>query len=126
MIKHHASNLSGTQDPPMGQHFRLKADVDLSGFSSEKQVILRTMKQYGLLLADNGSNWYLSEEPNEGWNTDLPREVKQLAGNDFEAVDISSLLVEKDSGNASQSLPPDQSSLTNLSWFFLLFNSSSP
>ncbi len=98
----------------------------ISGFSSEIQIILRAMKKYGLILADNGSNWYLSGEPNEGWNNDLLRELKQLTGNDFEAVDISSLMVDKDSGKASQPLPPDQSSLTNLSWLFLLFNSSSP
>ena len=124
--RHHASNLSGTQYPPMGQHFRLKADVDISGFSSEIQIILRAMKKYGLILADNGSNWYLSGEPNEGWNNDLLRELKQLSGNDFEAVDISSLMVDKDSGKASQSLPPHQSATTSLSWLFLLLSNSSP
>jgi hypothetical protein len=124
--RHHASNLSGTQFPPMGQRFRLKAGVDISGFSSEIQIILRAMKKYGLILADNGSNWYLSGEPNEGWNNDILRELKQLNGDDFEAVDISSLMVDKDSGKASQSSPPHQSSTMSLSWLFLLFNNSSP
>ena len=61
--RHEASNLTGSQFPPMGQRFRLKAGFDLSRFSAPVQVILQAMKTYGLILADNGSAWYISGVP---------------------------------------------------------------
>ena len=125
--RHYASSLTGSQYPPMGQRFRLKATVDISGFSPEIQVILLAMKKYGLIVADNGSDWYISGEPDERWDNDMLHELKQLTGNDFEAVDVSSLMVHKDSGQAHQStLPPPNPSAINLSWLFLLLNSSAP
>src|SRR5512136_395487 len=57
--RHYASSLTGSNYPPMGQRFRLKATVDISRFSPEVQVILRALKTYGMFLADNGSAWYL-------------------------------------------------------------------
>src|SRR6202521_585044 len=61
--RHQASSLSGTQYPPMGQRFHLKAGVDTSGFGPNVQIILRALKKYGMFLADNGSNWFLSGAP---------------------------------------------------------------
>ena len=55
----------------MGQRFRLKASFDESSFSSHVQVILRAMKRYGLILADNGSSWYISGVPDERWDNDM-------------------------------------------------------
>jgi len=127
--RHYASSLIGSQYPPMGQRFRLKASVDLSGFSPEIQVILQAMKKYGLIVADNGSDWFISGEPDERWNNDMLRELNQLAGNDFEAVDVSSLKVHEDSGQAQQPTappPPPPSSSLNLSWLFLLLNGTAP
>jgi hypothetical protein len=100
--RHYASSLTGPQYPPMGQRFRLKADFDLSGFSPEVQVILQALKTYGMFLADNGSAWYLSGVPDERWDNDVLRELAQVHGSDFEAVDESSLMIDPDSGRANQ------------------------
>lgn len=98
--RHEASSLSGTQYPPLGQRFRLKAGFDISGFSPDIQVILRALKTYGMFLADNGSDWYISGAHDPRWNDDLLGELKQLQGSDFEAVDESSLMVDPNSGQA--------------------------
>jgi hypothetical protein len=96
--RHYASKLTGSQYPPMGQRFRLKASFDISGFSSEVQVILQAMKTYGIILADNGSDWFISGVPDERWDNELLRELRQVRGADFEAVDVSSLMLYPDSG----------------------------
>jgi hypothetical protein len=96
--RHYASNLTGSQYPPMGQRFRLRADYDISGFSPEVQVILRALKKYGMILADNGAAWYISGVPDERWNNDLLHELHQVYGSAFQAVDESSLMVDRDSG----------------------------
>jgi hypothetical protein len=84
----------------MGQRFRLRADFDSSGFSPEVQVILQAFKTYGIILADNGSNWFISGVPDERWDNDALRDLKQVHGSDFEAVDGSSLMIDPDSGQA--------------------------
>ncbi|MBI5354341.1 MAG: carboxypeptidase regulatory-like domain-containing protein [Chloroflexi bacterium] len=86
--------------PPMGARFRLKADYDISGFPRELQVILQAMKTYGIVLADNGSNWYVSGAPDERWDNDMLHLLDVLTGNDFEAVDTSGMRVDVDSGDA--------------------------
>ena len=104
--RHYASSLTGLNYPPMGQRFRLKANFDISRFSPEVQVILRALKRYGMILADNGSSWYISGAPDPGWNNDaLVSELGQVKGSDFEAVDESSLLVNTDSGQAIEPSP---------------------
>lgn len=65
--RHRASTLTGTQYPPMGQRFRLKASVDISKFLPENQVILAAMKRYGVILADNGSAWFFQGAPDPHW-----------------------------------------------------------
>jgi hypothetical protein len=84
--------------PPMGARFRLKADYDISGFPLEMQILLQAFKTYGIVLADNGSNWYVSGAPDERWDNDMLHLLDVLTGNDFEAVDISVLMVDSDSG----------------------------
>ncbi|MBN1659152.1 MAG: hypothetical protein JXA93_12145 [Anaerolineae bacterium] len=96
--RHYASELTGSEYPPMGQRFRLKAGFDTSGFSPEVQVILQALKTYGMFLADNGSAWYLSGVPDERWDNDTLHELHQVSGSAFEAVDASSLMVDPDSG----------------------------
>ena len=86
--------------PPMGARFRLKADYDISGFPPEMQILLQAMKTYGIVLADNGSNWYVSGAPDERWDNDMLHLLDVLTGNDFEAVDTSVLMVDVDSGEA--------------------------
>ena len=81
----------------MGARFRLKADYDISDFPPEMQVLLRAMKEYGIILADNGSNWYVSGAPDERWDNDMLHLLDVLTGNDFEAVDASGLMVDPNS-----------------------------
>ncbi len=104
--RHYASSLTALNYPPMGQRFRLKTDFDIGRFSAPVQVILRALKTYGMILADNGSAWYISGAPDPRWNNDVLRELKLVKGSDFEAVDVSSLMVSPDSGEAKQPDPP--------------------
>jgi hypothetical protein len=96
--RHYASSLTDVKYPPMGQRFRLKADYDISGFSREAQVVLIALKEYGMILADNGSAWFISGVPDDRWNSDGLLELRRVKGSDFEAVDHSSLMIDPDSG----------------------------
>jgi hypothetical protein len=97
--RHFASSLTGSQYPPMGQRFRLKVSFVIdNSFSPHAQVILRALKKYGMILADNGSAWYLSGAPDERWDNDVLHELDVVVGSDFEAVDVSSLMVNPNSG----------------------------
>jgi hypothetical protein len=98
--RHDASPLTGVEYPPMGQRFRLRADFDISGFAPQVQVILRALQEYGMILADNGSAWYISGAPDERWDNDALHELHQVKGSDFEAVDVSLLMIDPDSGQA--------------------------
>lgn len=98
--RHFASDLTGSQFPPMGQRFRLRANFDMSGFHPQVQVILRAMQRYGIILADNGSAWYISGAPDERWDNDVLHQLDQLTGADFEAVEPSKLMADPDSGQA--------------------------
>ena len=99
---HYASRLTDEKYPPMGQRFRLRADFDMTGFSRDAQVILTALKRYGMILADNGSDWFISGAPDERWNNAVLRELRRVAGRDFDAVDVGSLEVEFESGAARQ------------------------
>ena len=78
--------------PPMGLRVRLKASVDISGFGPQAQVVLTALKRYGMILADNGSPWYIGGEPNASWNDDELHHLQSLTGADFEVVDTSGLV----------------------------------
>jgi hypothetical protein len=95
--RHFASEDTDTGLPPMGQRFRLRADFDLGGFSPEVRVILRALQVYGMLLADNGSPWFLSGSPDERWDNEVLRALRQVRGRDFEAVEVASWMGEADS-----------------------------
>jgi uncharacterized protein (TIGR03437 family) len=99
---HFASSRTEERFPPMGARFRLRADYDISGFSPDTQVILRALKKYGMILADNGSSWFISGAPDERWNNQRLRELRRVIGSDFEAVDASSMMIAPDSGAARQ------------------------
>jgi hypothetical protein len=101
--RHHASNLTGLQYPPMGQRFRLKRDFDLTNFSPSANIILQALKKYGLILADNGSPWFISGVPDERWDNNILNELKQVPGSAFEAIDVTSLM--KDSGSGQIWIP---------------------
>ena len=98
--RHEASSITDPDVPPMGQRFRMRADFDITGFSAEVQVILQAFKTYGLILADNGSDWFISGAPDERWDNDVLGELKTIPGSAFEAVDVSGLIIDPDSGRA--------------------------
>jgi hypothetical protein len=99
--RHDAGSTSSLSAPPMGQRFRLKASKNISGFPPKVRAIFQAMKTYGLVLTDNGSNWYITGAPDPGWDNDeLNSSFAQLKGSDFEAVDVSSLLIDPNSGQA--------------------------
>ena len=100
--RHYASSLTGTQYPRMGERFRLKASFNIAPFPPEVQVILRAMKKYGIILADNGSAWFISGKPDPRWNDDNLHTLSQLVGSNFEAVDATVLRISPDSGAALQ------------------------
>jgi hypothetical protein len=83
---HFASSSSQASLPPMGLRLRLKASYPLQGFSGQALVILRALKRYGLIVADNGSPWYITGSPSEHWNGGSVLELERLSGADFEAV----------------------------------------
>lgn len=98
--RHYASWLTDSNVPPMGQRFRLKASYNISGFSPEVQVILRALKKYGMVLADHSENWVLFGAPDDRWNVERLKEMQRLKPSDFEAVDVSPLMMNVDSGKA--------------------------
>lgn len=98
--RHYASNNTDPNVPPMGARFRLKEDYDISGFDPQMRVILQAMKTYGIIIADNGSDWYVSGAPDNRWDNDLLHTLDVLTGDDFEAVDASSLMINPNSGQA--------------------------
>jgi hypothetical protein len=100
--RHEASSLTGMQYPPMGQRFRLKASFDISGYSATNQIILRALKKYGMILADNGSAWYMSGVPDSRWNNSDLQALRNVLGSNLEAIDESSLMISPNSGQARQ------------------------
>ncbi len=99
--RHFASSNTDLDVPPMGQRFRLSGSFDISGFSTDVQVILRAFQEYGIILADNGSAWYISGAPDDRWDNDILDELKTIPGSSFEAVDVSGLIVDPNSGRAA-------------------------
>ncbi len=87
--RHYASSSTDANRPPMGLRFRLKADYDISGFSPRIQVILKTFKKYGLIMSDNGSNWYFQGTHDDRWDDQEIGSLKKLRGADLEAVDVT-------------------------------------
>lgn len=103
--RHDASDETALHYPPMGQRFRLKASFEITGYSPQVEVILNALKTYGMILADNGSDWYISGVPDERWDDDiLVNELKTVKGSDFEAVNVSILMLNPDSGQVRTDL----------------------
>jgi hypothetical protein len=94
---HFASSSSSASLPPMGLRLRLKSTVDISKLPAQARVVAQAMKTYGVILADNGSPWYLSGAPDDRWSNDALHALGGLTGSDFEAVDVSSLMLSSNS-----------------------------
>ena len=91
--RHYASDLTDPALPPMGLRLRLKAGYDISGFPTQARVVLRALKEYGMLVADNGSNWFISGAPDPRWSNDDLHSLHGVPGSAFEVVDTSWLIV---------------------------------
>lgn len=96
---HASSSSTAANRLPMGARLRLKASFDTSGFSTQSRVILTALKNYGMILADNGSNLYLSGAPNDGWNNDDLSTLKKVPASAFEVVALGTVYT------ASSNLP---------------------
>ncbi len=90
--RHWASSNTSVNRPPMGMKVRLKASFNISGFTPAMQVILRAMKKYGLILADNGSNWYISGAPDPRWSDNELNQLKTIKGSNFEVVKMGTIV----------------------------------
>jgi hypothetical protein len=85
--RHYASSSDDPALPPMGLRVRLKASVDISGFPKQSRIVLQALKTYGMILADNGSNWYISGAPNPHWSNDDLHSLGRITGSMFEVVE---------------------------------------
>jgi hypothetical protein len=89
--RHFASGLTDPDLPAMGQRLRLRGGYDISRFPRQARVVLRAIKRYGMILADNGSPWYVSGAPHRSWDNDQLHTLHRVPGSAFEAVDTSRL-----------------------------------
>jgi len=91
---HFASDSSDPNLPPMGLRVRLKASFDLSSFHGNSLVILNALKVYGMFVADNGSDWYITGETNTAWDDDDLNQMKSVPGSAFEVVQLGPILTQ--------------------------------
>ncbi len=92
---HWASKSFDDDLAPMGMRMRLKADYDISGFSPEAQVILQALKTYGMILADNGSDNFISGAPDPRWDMAALRHLRRVTTKDFEMVDMTGMVADQ-------------------------------
>jgi len=92
--RHWASTTTSVNRPPMGMKVRLKASFNISTFTPAMQVVLRAMQKYGMILADNGSNWYFSGAPDMRWSDDELNQLKTLKGSNFEVVKMNNIVTQ--------------------------------
>jgi hypothetical protein len=92
--RHFASSNTDPNRPPMGLRLRLKASFDVSSFPPEVRVILNALKRYGMIVADNGSNWYISGAPDSRWSDSNLATLSQVKGSDFEAVETGPIITQ--------------------------------
>ncbi len=119
--RHDASYLTGMQYPPMGQRFRLKASFDMSSYPAPVQVILQALKTYGMILADNGTSWHISGVGDLRWDDDTMHAMTNVTGDNFEAVDESSLMVDP---NSAQAGPASTSGSAPTGWVNIVSKNS--
>ncbi|MGA7962581.1 MAG: IPT/TIG domain-containing protein [Candidatus Acidiferrales bacterium] len=91
---HWAANSTNANAAPMGMRLRLKASFDISQFSVANQVILKALQQYGMIMADNGSNMYISGAPDDRWDNDDLHDLDQVTVSDFEVVQMNPIYTQ--------------------------------
>jgi hypothetical protein len=96
--RHESGATLNVNAPPMGLRFRMKAGFDISGYTPRVRTILAALKKYGMMVADNGTDWYLSGVPDPLWDDDELSVINDIPGSAFEVVDVSSLFLDSDSG----------------------------
>jgi hypothetical protein len=96
----HQAGSGDAANAPMGARLRLKASFNESGYPQSAKVILRALKRYGAIVADNGSSWFISGAPHPTFDNDALHTLRNVKGSAFEFVDASSLMVHPDSGQA--------------------------
>jgi hypothetical protein len=89
--RHVASSDDDPSLPRMGERLRLRSSVDIASFPHQARVVLTALRRYGLIVADNGSDWYVSGAPAAGWDNDQLHALGRITGRDFEVVDATSL-----------------------------------
>ena len=97
---HWASSNTSTSAPPMGMRVRLKAGVDISTYPAQAQVVLAALKRYGMILADNGSNWFISGAPDDRWDNDQLATLSRIKGSDLEVVQMGTVHTSDPTGAA--------------------------
>lgn len=89
---HYASDVTDSDAPPMGLRFRLKSSYDISSFTGTSRVILEALKKYGMIVADNGGNWFISGSNDSRWNDDDLEQLKSVPGDAFEVVQSGAII----------------------------------
>jgi hypothetical protein len=92
--RHYASSDTSPLVPPMGMRVRLKASYDISGYPASARVILQALKTYGMIVADNGSDWFISGAPDARWNDTELNTLKQVQGGNFEVVRMGAVVTQ--------------------------------
>ena len=89
--RHFASDLTAKRFPAMGQRLRLKRGFDISRFPYQARIVLKALKRYGMIVADNGSDMYISGAPSPEWNNDALHSLHRVKARHFVVVDTSEL-----------------------------------
>ena len=89
--RHFASDLTDSSLPPMGMRFRLKRDYPIASYPRQARIVLQALKEYGLIVADNGSDWFVSGAPHSKWSNEQLHTLHRVPGSAFEVVDASAL-----------------------------------
>lgn len=115
--RHYASTNTSNAFPPMGARLRLKADYNISGFDATNRVILQALKKYGMILADNGSAWFITGAPDSRFDDSRLYLLSSVTGGCFEVVDCSYLMTNVNSGGALSPAPVFRSADTGTNGF---------
>ncbi len=110
--RHQASSNADPNLPPMGLRLRLKASFNIASFPRVDQIILTALKHYGMIVADNGTSWFVGGAPDSRWNNDQLGLLRGIQGSNFEVVDESKLQISANSAQAASSSPSAQPSPT--------------
>jgi hypothetical protein len=85
--RHFASNRTSKALPPMGLRLRLRSNYPVASFPPQARIVLKALRRYGMIVADNGTSWYLTGAPNPGWDNDQLHTLGKVKGSDFRVVD---------------------------------------